>query len=371
VAALGLVLTILAALWTILREGRRGNLRWRVILTFTALAFVLVFLLSLNDLPMSMYGFSTTDSWGASLAKQLLNGLAGAGGQALLILIVVAAGEPLYRQRFPGYLRVGALLSAKGWASKRTVIGLTLGYCLAALFIAYQVGFYLVTARFGAWNPAEVPFDNLLNTSFPWVAVLFMGFYPAVSEEFMSRVFSIPLVERLTRSRVASIAIPAMIWGFAHANYPAQPFYIRGVEVSIAGLFVGIILYRFGVLPCLVWHYVVDAGYTSMLLVRSGNPYLMITAIVGTGALLVPLVVAVIAAWRRGGFAVDESVANAADPAPPEPIARCWRSSAACSRGRRPTRARGSACGCAPPRCARSEKATCAGAASTLRRGGW
>lgn len=331
VAALGLVLTILAALWTILREGRRGNLRWRVILTFTALAFVLVFLLSLNDLPMAAYAFNTTDSWGAFLAKQLLGGLAGAGGQALLILIVVAAGEPLYRQRFPGYLRVGALLSAKGWASKRTVIGLTLGYCLAALFIAYQVGFYLVTARFGAWNPAEVPFDNLLNTSFPWVAVLFMGFYPAVSEEFMSRVFSIPLVERLAHSKVAAVLIPAMIWGFAHANYPAQPFYIRGVEVSIAGLFVGIILYRFGVLPCLVWHYVVDAGYTSMLLVRSGNPYLMITALVGTGALLVPLVVAVVAAWRRGGFAVDESVANVADPAPPEPIAPAAEPAAALS----------------------------------------
>ncbi len=321
VAVFGIVLTLLAALWTIIREGRRGNLRWRVILTFTALAFGLVFLLSLNDLPMSMYGFSTTDTWGAFLAKQVLGGLAGAGGQALLILIVVAAGEPLYRQRFPGHLRVGALLSAKGWASKRTVIGLALGYCLAALFIAYQVGFYLVTARFGAWNPAEVPFDNLLNTWFPWLAVLFMGFYPAVSEEFMSRVFSIPLVERLARSKVAAVVIPAMIWGFAHANYPAQPFYIRGLEVSLAGLAVGIVLYRFGVLPCLVWHYVVDAGYTSMLLVRSGNPYFVITAIVGTGALLVPLVVAVVAAWRRGGFAVDESVANAADPAPPEPAA--------------------------------------------------
>jgi len=321
VAAFGIVLTIFAAVWTIIREGRRGNLRWRVILTFTALAFVLVFLLSLNDLPMSMYGFSTTDSWGAFLAKQVLGGLAGAGGQALLILIVVAAGEPLYRQRFPGHLRVGALLTRSGWGSKRTVIGLALGYCLAALFIAYQVGFYLFTARFGAWNPAEIPFDNLLNTSFPWLAVLFMGFYPAVSEEFMSRVFSIPLVERLTRSRVAAVIIPAMIWGFAHANYPAQPFYIRGVEVALAGLAVGIVLYRFGVLPCLVWHYVVDAGYTSMLLVRSGNPYFVITAIVGTGVLLVPLVVAVIAAWRRGGFAVDENVVNAADPAPPEPAA--------------------------------------------------
>ena len=165
----------------------------------------------------------------------------------------------------------------------------------------------------------------MLNTTFPWLAVLFIGFYPAVNEEFMSRVFSIPLVAKLTRSRVASVVIPALIWGFAHANYPAQPFYIRGVEVSIAGLFVGIILYRFGVVPCLVWHYVVDSGYTSMLMVRSGNLYLVVTALVGVGALLFPLAATLVGAWRRGGFVDDPGVLNAADPTPPEPPPRFRR----------------------------------------------
>ena len=139
---------------------------------------------------------------GRSSARQVLGGLApGAGVQALLIFIVVAAGEPLFRARFPGHLRVsGAVRARRGGRASGSRSASILGYCLAVLFIAYQVAFYLVGSRFGAWNPAEVPFDNLLNTSFPWVAVLFMGFYPAVSEEFMSRVFSIPLVERLTRS---------------------------------------------------------------------------------------------------------------------------------------------------------------------------
>jgi hypothetical protein len=321
VAAFGLVLTLLAALVVLFREGRRNNVRWRLVMLFTSVAFVLFFLLSLNDLPLAAYGFDTTGTYGAFLARQVLSGLAGAGLQALSIFLVVAAGEPLYRARFARHLRVSALFEPAGWRSKRFAFGLILGYCLAAVFIAYQVAFYLVGSRFGAWNPAEVPFDNLLNTSFPWLAVLFIGFYPAVNEEFMSRVFSIPLVEKLAHSKVAAIMVPALIWGFAHANYPAQPFFIRGVEVSIAGLFVGIILYRFGVLPCLVWHYVVDAGYTSMLMVRSGNLYFVVTAIAGTGALLVPLAVTLIAAWRRGGFVDDAAALNAADPAPPEPPA--------------------------------------------------
>jgi hypothetical protein len=76
------------------------------------------------------------------------------------------------------------------------------------------------------------------------------------------------------------------------------------------------------VLPCLVWHYVVDAGYTSMLMVRSGNLYFAITAIAGTGALLVPLVITLVAAWRRGGFIESAALDNAAEPAPPEPAPR-------------------------------------------------
>lgn len=321
IAAFGIVLTILAAVVVLFREGRRNNVRWRLVLLLTAVSFSLFFLLSLNDLPVATYNFDTTGTYGAFLARQVLSGLAGAGVQSLLIFIVVAAGEPLYRARFPGHLRVTALFERVGWKSRKFAFGLILGYCLAALFIAYQVAFYLVGSRFGAWNPAEVPFDNLLNTSFPWLAVLFIGFYPAVNEEFMSRVFSIPLVERLAHSKVAAVVVPALIWGFAHANYPAQPFFIRGVEVSVAGLLVGIILYQFGVLPCLVWHYVVDAGYTSMLLVRSGNAYFMITAIAGTGVLLVPLAATLVAAWRRGGFVEDPAMLNAADPAPPEPPA--------------------------------------------------
>jgi len=321
VAAFGIVLTLLAALVVLLQQGRRNNVRWRLVMLFTSVAFGLFFLLALNDLPLAAYGFDTTGTYGAFLARQVLGGLAAAGVQALTIFLVVAAGEPLYRARFGAHLRVAALFEPAGWRSKKFAFGLILGYCLAAVFIAYQVAFYLVGSRFGAWNPADVPFDNLLNTSFPWLAVLFIGFYPAVNEEFMSRVFSIPLVEKLAHSKVAAVVVPALIWGFAHANYPAQPFFIRGVEVSIAGLFVGIILYRFGVLPCLVWHYVVDAGYTSMLMVRSGNLYFVITAIAGTGALLVPLAATLVAAWRRGGFVDDASAVNAADPAPPEPPA--------------------------------------------------
>jgi membrane protease YdiL (CAAX protease family) len=318
-AFLGIALTLLAGVIVIVREGRRGNVRWRVAGAFAAASLLLTVLTAVNGLPLAMYGLETTDSLGAFYVLAALGALAEGGVQALVVFVVVAAGEALYRARFPAHLRVGALLERTGWQGRRMALGLILGYCLAVVFIAWQVAFYLVGRSFGAWNPAEVPFDNLLNSAFPWVAVLFMGFLPAVSEEFLSRVLSIPLLERLTRSRVAAVVVSAAIWGFAHASYPAQPFWVRGVEVTMAGIAVGAVLYRFGVVPCLVWHYVVDAGYTSMLLVRSGNPYFVATAVAGTAALLVPLAVSLVGAARRGGFVAETGALNAAEPSPPVP----------------------------------------------------
>src|SRR5438128_12425718 len=145
----------------------------------------------------------------------------------------------------------------------------------------------------------------MLNTAFPWFAVLFAGFFPALSEEFASRAFSIPFFERVFRSRLFAIILAGFIWGFGHATYPNQPFFIRGLEVGLAGVLLGFLLFRFGLLPLLIWHYTVDALYTALLLFRSGNAYYALSSALAILVFDVPMLIPVALHVRSRGFQPD------------------------------------------------------------------
>ena len=102
-------------------------------------------------------------------------------GVAMLLIVIVGAGEVLYRERLPQHLAIAAHLEApRARRRKRVFLAFVLGYTLVAFFLGYQVAFYLIADKFGAWSPAEVPYDDMLNTALPWIAVLFAGFFPAL-----------------------------------------------------------------------------------------------------------------------------------------------------------------------------------------------
>lgn len=334
VDSLFMILTILAAIAVFVIRLRRGDSQVRFVIAVGIIAFALIFVMSLNEFPSALAGYDTTDSFTAFVTKALIGAFFKAIAMGLVLVVIVGAGEPLFRERFPNHLAIPRLFRFEALRSRRVFRGFILGYTLVAVFLAYQVLFYVISSHFGAWAPADIPYDDILNTVLPWVAVLFMGFYPAVSEEFMSRAFSIPFFEKFLHSRAAAIILAGFIWGFGHAAYPNQPFYIRGVEVGIAGVVIGMLMYRFGILPLLVWHYTVDALYTSLLLFRSGNVYYIVSAGVGTLIFALPLLASIVLYFKNGGFANDEALENAAigttaapPPAPelvaaPQPIAR-------------------------------------------------
>jgi membrane protease YdiL (CAAX protease family) len=308
---------VLGVLVVFIIRLRRGDLPIRFLLLIGGASVVLVGAVTLNSIPSQIAYYETSTSYPAFLGNLIFWGAMQSIGTAMLLIVICGAGEVLYRERLPRQLAIPRLWSRKSLQSKRVFLALILGYALVPMFIAYQVVFYLVAQRFGAWSPAEVPYDDTLNTAIPWVTVLFAGFFPAFSEEFLSRAFSIPFLQRFVRSRWFAIILAGFIWGFGHAGYPQQPFWIRGVEVGIAGIVAGLLMDRAGLLPLLIWHYTIDAVYTATLLFASGNTYYVVSAAVSSLIFAVPLIASIALYVRNRGFVPDDELSNETIPLHP------------------------------------------------------
>ncbi|RPH96538.1 CPBP family intramembrane metalloprotease [candidate division KSB1 bacterium] len=319
-SGVGMILTVVGMVALFFLRIRKREIRWKTALWFGIVATALMLLNQINEFPLELYGYETTASWSGFLLETILLAIFSSFGAGIAIFGLTAATETIYRERYGHQMAIPRMFTAQALRTKSAFKNILLGVTLTAFFFAYQIVFYLTANRFGAWSPSDVPYDNLLNTAMPWLAVLFIGFFPAVTEEFMSRAFSIPFLQMLFRNKATWLAvlIPAFIWGFGHAEYPNEPFYIRGLEVGLAGIIIGIIMLKFGILAPLIWHYTVDALYTALLLFRSDNPYFIITAAVATGLLVVPLLVALIAYLRKGQFAPETGLLNRDVTAPAE-----------------------------------------------------
>ena len=314
VAGAFMTFTILAMIIVLLSSIRGQDVRWKTAAVFGSIAFVLTFLSQLNMLPLTEYNFDTTETFGSFLTEQLLFGLLAALASGLFIATLTAAAEPVYRRGFADHISLTEQFLPDGIRTKRFLIGTVIGLTLTPVIVAYQTVFYVVADRLGAWSPANIPYSDMVNTHIPWVVVLLIGFMPAVREEFISRAFSIPFLQRFIKQRWLVVLIPAVIWGFAHTSgYPQQPFYIRGVEVGLIGILLGWVMIRWGILPVLVWHYTIDAFYTALVLLRSSNDYFVISAAVSAGLMLVPLLVAVLLYLRHRFFIDATSLLNAED----------------------------------------------------------
>ena len=305
-----LILTILAMLVSFFSGVRARDIRWKTAAIFGAIAAVLTLLAQLNNLPLTSFNYDTTDTYGSFLTRQLLNSLFAATVQGIFIFFLTAAAEPLYRRYYANQIQIGGQFTPAGLRTKRFLLGTILGLAMTPAFLAYQVLFYITAEQFGAWTPANIPYSEMVNTYIPWIMVLLIGFMPAVSEEFMSRAFSIPFLHKYLKFRWVAVVIAGLIWGFAHAGYPQQPFYIRGIEVGIAGIVVGYIFLRFGILAPLVWHYTIDALYTSLILFRSSNSYFVVSAALSAGLMLLPLAVALFLYLRQRRFADPTPLLN-------------------------------------------------------------
>jgi membrane protease YdiL (CAAX protease family) len=321
VAIVPYALLLGGALWLGVALTRRGQTSWGGAVKLGLVVAALLFLMQLNEWPLARAGYDTKESYASFVALKLAGAVLFALGSALTVALILPAAEPLYRVSQPGRLRLAETVTLRGLRSKEFFNAAFVGLCMAAAHIGFIVAFYMYGRRVGVWAPQELNYTDAVNTAFPWISGVAIGLLAATSEEFLFRLFAVPYLQKLTRSRWLAVVLPAFAWGFLHSAYPQEPGYIRGIEVGIVGVVAGVVMLRWGIMATLIWHYTVDALLVGMLLIRSDSLYFKVSGAIVGAAAVAPLVFAGVSYFLRGRFEDAEPLLNRATPLPDVRIA--------------------------------------------------
>ncbi len=307
--ALGL-LFVMVILWALAMAIARRSLptrrQMRPLIQVAVAVAVVELLNAINMLPLVQTGIQPEDTlYGFWMQHAAISAF------SILVMFLTTAGlvvaaDLLSYRVYPEHGHLGSWFTRRRLASREGLRALGVGYALIPLQLAYVSVFYWLVSRLGGWSPADVPYDDLFSTSMPWAFALLIGVTAAVSEEFLYRFVATSWLKRVTGRTWLAVLIPAMLWAFAHCNYPNQPFYIRGVELTVWGCIWGVVYIRLGPLPTLLSH----AGFNALLvgesLLSSSVPFVRAQFYVVCLLVMLPALLALL--WRRQNrFVSDES----------------------------------------------------------------
>ncbi|HEY3366639.1 MAG TPA: CPBP family glutamic-type intramembrane protease [Symbiobacteriaceae bacterium] len=234
-----------------------------------------------------------------SYATMVLVAVLGALLEGAGILFPAAAGQGLLvemgRDGAPYFSRARERLLTPAFAASAFR-----GLCLAGIMLGYDTLFYYIGRKYlGVWSPATPRYSDILATPAPWLYPLTIGVTAAFSEEYTFRLFGVALAKKWLRWTPAALLVPAVMWAFAHSNYPVFPVWTRGIELTIFGTILGWVFWKYDIETTVVAHFTYDAFLVGWPLLLSGNGYYVFSGAVVTLLALVPALLGWVAARRR------------------------------------------------------------------------
>ena len=215
VALLPYAFLIGGCLYVIVSLGRRGLLEWRIGLALGVFITILYFIMTMNQWPLDRAAYDTNTPYSSFFLSQVGQAALISIVSALLVVLAVVPGEPLYRISQPEKIRLDVGFSLPGIRTKEFFRANVIGICLAAAHIGYITVFYIISRRLGAWAPQDLNYENVVSTYVPWVYPLTIGIYAATSEEFLFRLFAIPFLLRTTKSQVSGCRPSRILLGIS------------------------------------------------------------------------------------------------------------------------------------------------------------
>jgi GNAT superfamily N-acetyltransferase len=275
-----------------------GIRSWRQALWAALLVGGVVLLSSLNRLPLYPAGYNTTQGYAQFWFGSVIDILMNAVIAAVMVGISWMGGTSLARWVWPAQDRVldrgpdrRVLLARSAWR----------GLMMGGISLGYVILFYWVATKIlGGWTPMQTGYSSGFATPFPFLGPLETGIRAAFNEELLYRLIGISLVFWLFRKRWLALLVPGVLWAFAHLSYIRDPFYMRGIELTIAAVLIfGLFFWKYGLLTAIIGHITINALLGALILLRSPEPKFFLSGWVVVVALLIPIMPGAVQLLRR------------------------------------------------------------------------
>ncbi|MBX9669627.1 MAG: CPBP family intramembrane metalloprotease [Candidatus Obscuribacterales bacterium] len=270
------------------------QIRWKPVIVISGLSALANSAYAVNELPSALAGYDPQNSFSGFL-MMCYGGALGSGlGYALLMLPLAATAEILYRKNFASNLSFESLLKVQAWGTKEVHIGLVAGYGVFGLMAGYQILFYLLGQQIGITSPLGVNSYKVLASTIPAISAIAVGIMASFTEEFLFRIVGLAFLQKFIKNFWIANILQAAIWAFLHCNYPQQPAYARGIELTVVGIGLGCLLRRFGLWPAVIAHFLFDIFVTVQILFLAPDAMSQASAYIAIfllAAIAIPLVV--------------------------------------------------------------------------------
>ena len=173
-------------------------------------------------------------------------------------LILVGSGEAIYRLMKPHDIALEKLFTPAGLRSKSTIENIVVGLALFGLHLGWISLNHPAGRKLGFWSPLEVDNAESLSSLLPFFSAMEVGWSAGLSEEFAYRIIGLAAFKKIVRNFWVANFLQAAAWAFMHSNYPQEPPYARGVELTVVGFVYGAVLQRFGIMACFLSHNLPD-----------------------------------------------------------------------------------------------------------------
>jgi len=245
----------------------------------------------LNNLQNIFMIYPTSARWGSFLGLAITKWIFNTGFLIVGFIMPGIAGETLAGEISAENKYSAFLVYIKSsFFNRATARAIILGYLVWVILLGLQALIFYNGQKFlGVWREWYT-LTQFTSAYLPLLSAFVIGVSASFSEEIIFRLFGINLVKKYLRSLILAVLVTSAIWGMGHTMYAIFPVWFRIIEITLLGVFYGIIFVRFGIIPLIVAHYLFDVFWCSApYLLGKSSGQLFYTSV---GLLAIPLVFA-------------------------------------------------------------------------------